>query len=154
MSHQLQLSAGALLKICQGQDVTDPVLQVLGYKPDPDPVLQILRYVPVPEKYGVPGRFYNFLFSPRYRVLLNDGQFSSSFVLLATSLNILIYHKQFAPFTIIKIKKHQVGADKVVEILEVEVLIPGDQVGVKLGNPAEIGWDGKVPVGARLTALR
>ena len=28
-----QLSAGALLKIYQGQEVTDPVLQVLGFKP-------------------------------------------------------------------------------------------------------------------------
>ena len=31
MSHQL--SAGALAQICQGQDITDPVLQVLGHKP-------------------------------------------------------------------------------------------------------------------------
>ena len=31
MSHQL--SAGALLKMYQGEEVTDPVLQVLGYKP-------------------------------------------------------------------------------------------------------------------------
>ena len=29
----LQLTAGALAKICQGQDITGPVLQVLGYKP-------------------------------------------------------------------------------------------------------------------------
>ena len=31
MSHQL--SAGALAKICQGEDITDPVLQVLGHQP-------------------------------------------------------------------------------------------------------------------------
>ena len=31
MSHQL--SAGALAKICQGLEVNDPVLQVLGHKP-------------------------------------------------------------------------------------------------------------------------
>ena len=31
MSHQL--TAGALAKVCQGQDITEPVLQVLGHKP-------------------------------------------------------------------------------------------------------------------------
>ena len=28
-----QLSSGSLAKICQGLDVSDPVLQVLGHKP-------------------------------------------------------------------------------------------------------------------------
>ena len=28
-----QLTTGALSKICQGQEITDPVLQVLGHKP-------------------------------------------------------------------------------------------------------------------------
>ena len=31
MAHQL--TAGALAKICQGQKITEPVLQVLGHKP-------------------------------------------------------------------------------------------------------------------------
>ena len=33
MSLQLQLTAGALAKICRGEEITGPVLQVLGYKP-------------------------------------------------------------------------------------------------------------------------
>ena len=32
MSQQHQLSAGSLLKMYQGEEVTDPVLQVLGTK--------------------------------------------------------------------------------------------------------------------------
>ena len=86
-------------------------------------------------------------------MLLNDGQFSYSFA-LATSLNILIYYNQFAPFTIIKIKKYQVGQDKVVEILEVEVVTQGKEEDKPVGNPAEIDWEGNVSVGSWLTALR
>ena len=86
-------------------------------------------------------------------MLLNDGQFSCSFA-LATSLNILIYYNQFAPFTIIKIKKYQVGQDKVVEILEVEVVTQGKEEDKPVGNPAEIDWEGYVSVGSWLTALR
>ena len=89
-------------------------------------------------------------------MLLHDGQFSYSFA-LATSQNILIYYNQFAPFTIIKIKKYQVGQDKVVEILEVEVVTQGDLVKDEdkpVGNTAEIDREGKISVGSWLTALR
>ena len=89
---------------------------------------------------------------PRYRLLLSDGQFSNSFSMLATQLNPMIHSNQLAPFTIIKVKKHicnQVGQQtkKVVVILEVEIMTPGDQVGAKLGSPVQIGSDGKIPDG-------
>merc|ERR1719347_708125 len=121
-----QLSSGSLAKICQGLDVSDPVLQVLGHKP-------------------IQGSGQE-----RYRLLLSDGQFSNSFSMLATQLNPLIHDNSLAPFTIIKLKKHicnQVGQQtkKVVVILEVEILTPGSEVGSKLGNPVQIGSDGKVP---------
>ena len=92
------------------------------------------------------------VFMFRYRLLLSDGQFSNSFSMLATQLNPLIHDNSLAPFTIIKLKKHicnQVGQQtkKVVVILEVEILSPGSEVGSKLGNPVQIGSDGKVPDG-------
>ena len=70
--------------------------------------------------------------------------------MLATQLNPMIHDGQLAPFTIIKVKKHmcnQVGQQtkKVVVILEVEIVTPGSEVKVKLGNPAQIGSDGKIP---------
>ena len=70
--------------------------------------------------------------------------------MLATQLNPMIHNKQLEQFTIIKVKKHicnQVGQQtkKVVVILEVEILTPGSEVGAKLGNPVQIGSDGKVP---------
>ena len=98
-------------------------------------------------------RFSNYFFlCPRYRLLLSDGQFSNSFSMLATQLNPMIHSNQLAPFTIIKVKKHicnQVGQQtkKVVVILEVEIVSPGDQVGAKLGSPVQISSDGKIPDG-------
>ena len=72
-----------------------------------------------------------------------------------------LHHRigKLAPFTIIKVKKHICGGvsrRKLFEILEVEIVTPGNQVGVKLGNPVEIGSDGKIPdlMEAKLTALR
>ena len=66
-----------------------------------------------------------------------------------------------APFTIIKLTQYldlSRGLEDVVGILilEFEILAPGDQIGVKLGNPAEIGYDGNVTGGsleAKLIAL-
>ena len=108
---------------------------------------------------------HDFLLSPRYRLLLYDGQITVSFALLAGHLNPLIHGNQLVLFTVIKVKKHiwkqfgQQEKDKrlVVIILdEVEVISQGDQVGAKLGSPAQIGSDRKITdrVAAKLTALR
>ena len=72
--------------------------------------------------------------------------------MLATSLNHLIHSNQLASFTVIRVAKHicnQIGQQtkKVVVILEVEILAPGQQVGAKLGNPVQISSDGKIPDG-------
>ena len=116
MSHQL--STGALAKICQGEEITDPVLQVLDL-----------------HERGIS---------------LSDGQFSYS--------NCFCPSTQLAPFTIIKVKKHMVWPPNkmVVWIQQVEIISPGNQVGVKIGDPISIGPDGEIPdpMEAKLTALR
>ena len=99
--------------------------------------------------------------SPRYRLLLYDGQMTVSFVLLASHLNPLVQGNQLLLFTVIQVKKHtwKQEEDKrmVVIILDdLEVIAQGDQVGVKLGQPASICSDGKTTdwVEAKLAALR
>ena len=81
--------------------------------------------------------------------------------MLADSLSHLIHSNQLAPFTVIRVPKlicKQIGGTtkKLVVILEVEILTPGNQVGAKLGNPVQIGIDGEIPdpVRDKLTALR
>ena len=97
----MNLTAGALAKICDGQEVADPVLQVLGHKPI---------------HFGV----------TRYRLLLSDGQYSNSFSMMASQLNNLIHENQLSQYSIIRVKKHVCNttddlSKKVLVILEVEV---------------------------------
>ena len=87
-------------------------------------------------------------------MLLSDGQFQNMCV-VAFELHRMI--GKLAPFTIIKVKKHTCTALfcwKLVEILEVEIVTPGNQVGNKLGNPVEIGPDGKIPNPKKITYRR
>ena len=120
------LTNGALARICQGEEVSEPVVQVLGHK-------------------AIQGSGQE-----RYRLLLSDGLYTNSFSMLATQLNNMIHDKQLEMFTIIKLTKQICNhvpnqSKRVVIILELEVVTPGAQVGSKLGNPVQIGSDGKVP---------
>eukprot|EP00092_Neocalanus_flemingeri_P076613 GFUD01095044.1.p1 GENE.GFUD01095044.1~~GFUD01095044.1.p1 ORF type:complete len:135 (-),score=37.88 GFUD01095044.1:89-493(-) len=118
MSHNL--TRGALARICQGEDVHEPLVQVLGHK-------------------AIQGSGQE-----RYRLLLSDGQYTNSFSMLATQLNSMIHDKQLEMYTVIKVKKqicNQVAGQtkRVVIILDLEVVTPGAEVGSKIGNP-----DGKI----------
>jgi len=120
------LTTGALARICQGEEVTEPVLQVLGNK-------------------AIAGGG-----TERFRLLLNDGQYSNSFSMLATQLNHLVHDNQIPQFSVIKLKQHVCNqmagqAKRVVIVMDLEVLHRGETVGVKIGNPVTIGSDGKVP---------
>ena len=120
------LSIGALEKIHQGVDISDPVLQVLGYKaiPGSDP--------------------------PRFRIHISDGQFSTSDTILATNLNHLIGDKSLDKFSIVRVTKlvcNKVPAQPnklVILLLEMVVITPGAQVGGKIGNPMELEFANKI----------
>ena len=119
------LSIGALEKIHQGVDISDPVLQVLGYKaiPGSDPT--------------------------RFRIHISDGQFSTSDTILATNLNHLIGDKSLDKFSIVRVTKlvcNKVPAQPnklVILLLEVEVITPGVRVGGRFGNPVQLEIDTK-----------
>ena len=69
--------------------------------------------------------------------------------MLGPQLNHMVHNNQLASFTIIKVKKHvsnQIGQQtkKVVVIMEVEIVAPGNQVGAKVGNPVQLNTDGKI----------
>ena len=78
----------------------------------------------------------------RFWLELSDGEFSESFFLLDKLLHPLIKNHQLEPFTILKITRQtRLTCDGaiVVALHEVEILTPGQAVGVKLGNPRSIG---------------
>ena len=112
------LTRGALAKICAGQEVIDPVLQVVAFQ-RAERVTQEEMYI----------------------LLLNDGKyFSDMQVVLAPILNNLIHEGEISPFTIIKVTSSMVHAisyltkKKLVEIRDVEVIKPGYEVGKKIGR--------------------
>jgi replication factor A1 len=131
-----QLTSEALARICQGEEVSEPLLQVLGNK-------------------AIAGSGQE-----RFRLLLSDGVYTNSFSMLATQLNHMIHDNKLSQFSIIRVKKHvcnQMGAQgatgkRVVILLDLEVVTPGEQVGRKLGNPIQIGSDGVVPAAANQNA--
>ena len=80
-----------------------------------------------------------------YWIVLSDGQFSGS-----GKIN------QLTPFTIIKVKKHRYNLKKNVVIEKFKIVVTGRLIRVKIGNPAEIDSDEKIPdtPGDKLTDLR
>ena len=121
------LTYGALESICQGVEVSEPLVQVLGHK-------------------AIQGSGHK-----RFRLLLSDGLYTTSSSILAPHLNKLINDQHLEQFTIVKVKKlvcNQVPnlPNRVVIILlELEVIMPGAQVGGKIGTPVQLGFDSAVP---------
>ena len=116
------LSYGALEKIHRGVDISDPIFQVLGHTaiPGSDP--------------------------PRFRLHLSDGLFSTGTTILATQLNHLLSDKCLDEFTVIQVTKlvcNKVPTQPhklVLILLELVVIIPGAQVGGKIGDPVKLGF--------------
>ena len=104
-------------------EISDPILQVLGYK-------------------AIPGSV-----PPRFRLHLSDGQFSTSNTILATNLNPMISDQRMEKFSIVQVTKlvcNEVPTQPsklVLILLEVVVLTPGAKVGGRFGNPVQLEFD-------------
>ena len=95
--------------------------------------------------------FYFPFFLSRYFLVVNDGLFSQLAQLLTESLENLI--TQLTPFSIIKVKKYTQVIKIHTRITELEIITPGHQVGVQLGNPCFLNGVLE-PMEAKLAALR
>ncbi|XP_012542011.1 replication protein A 70 kDa DNA-binding subunit [Monomorium pharaonis] len=121
------LTEGSLEKIMRGMDIDKPVLQMLGYKKLPRTV----------NKDGSA--------TDRYRLLVSDGQKLNSFTMLATQLNDLITDDILNEFAICKVTNYHLSSvnnsgkeKRVMLILGIDVLVSGNEVGYKIGNPTNI----------------
>ena len=128
---QTDLTLGALARIVDGEDLPEPVVQVLGHKE--------ITVTKNDQK--------------TLRLLLNDGKYSYSFVMLSTQLGHLVLENAITPYMVIKVKKYvcyQMAnqGKKTIIILDLEVLQRGELVWKTIGNPNPIGSDGKVPIPA------
>ncbi|KAJ8953979.1 hypothetical protein NQ314_007172 [Rhamnusium bicolor] len=115
------LSEGALQIIMKGGDVHQPVMQVLGSKKI---------------NSGSSDK-------ERYRILLSDGKNSISFAMLTTQINDKVGCGGISTFSVIKIDRYITsvinntgkGDTRVLLILDMNVIVPGEEVGQKIGFP-------------------
>ncbi|XP_029048687.1 replication protein A 70 kDa DNA-binding subunit [Osmia bicornis bicornis] len=113
------LTEGALDKIINGVDVDKPILQILGHK-----------------------KLASSSSGERYRLLVSDGRRVNSFTMLATQLNSMISNNILTEFSICQINRYAISMvnnagkqKRVMVILNIEVKVPGKEVGHKIGNP-------------------
>ncbi|KAG8186970.1 hypothetical protein JTE90_005743 [Oedothorax gibbosus] len=109
------LSNGAIHRIRNGEDVQQPVLQILSCRkmfPDND----------------------------FHRLLISDGVTCDPFALLGSELNHRVIKKKLPKFTIVRVEKYSVekgvgGNRGLITLLNATVLVSGNEVNEKLGNP-------------------
>ncbi|KAH9644803.1 hypothetical protein HF086_007891 [Spodoptera exigua] len=118
MGHQL--SEGSLEVIMNGGVYDKPIMQVLGSK-------------------KIQGSGAN----ERFRLLVSDGKHSHSFAMLATQLNDKLISGELSDYSVVQIdrfvtsllKNTGKGEKRVMIILDITIVAPGNEVGKKIGNP-------------------
>ena len=116
------LSNGALLTISQGGKAENPILQIIKIK-------KICGYT-----------------SHRYRVLISDGQYASSYAIMASRLNHL-FANNCLDFSIICVDRfvcQDVNSKTVIVILDLQILSLGCEVMSKIGKPVQIAANGTI----------
>ncbi|XP_069936741.1 replication protein A 70 kDa DNA-binding subunit isoform X1 [Cherax quadricarinatus] len=110
-----ELSTGIIADIVEGAHPENPVLQILSMKRIPSGAQE------------------------RYRLLLSDGHWTSSFAMLATQLNSMVGSGEISNNCIITLKRYICNTvqdnKKVLIILDLTVDRPGNEVGGKIGDP-------------------
>ncbi|XP_071532708.1 replication protein A 70 kDa DNA-binding subunit isoform X2 [Panulirus ornatus] len=110
-----ELTRGAIAKIIEGSHPENPVLQIISMKRIPSGTQE------------------------RFRLLVSDGQWSSSFAMLATQLNPKVDSGEVSNFCVMRMNRYVCNTvqenKKVLIILDLTVEKRGEEVGIKLGDP-------------------
>ncbi|CAH1726764.1 replication protein A 70 kDa DNA-binding subunit-like [Aphis gossypii] len=123
MEYEKMLTKGALKSIMNNENIKDPIMQVLGVR-----------------KITAAGA------NERYRLLISDGYNLNSFAMLATQLNGMVSSGEINEFSILQIKRHIIsnltdrskGSKQVMILIDLAVIVSGDLVGSKIGDPKPI----------------
>ncbi|XP_042354869.1 replication protein A 70 kDa DNA-binding subunit-like [Plectropomus leopardus] len=120
----VKLTQGAVEALFKGEEVNNPVLQVLNMR-----------------------QIKNGSGPPRFRLMMSDGQHSLSSFLLATQLNHLPEENLLAPNCVCMVKKTITNTLSdgrlVVIVLDMEILHSAEETGGKIGSPTPYNTDGK-----------
>lgn len=118
----IPLTEGALDKIMMGIDVEKPILQILGHK-----------------------KLASSSSGERYRLLVSDGKRVNSFTMLATQLNSMITDNILTEYSICQLNRYAISTvnnggqqKRVMVLLSLDLKVPGEEVGAKIGNPTNI----------------
>lgn len=119
------LTMGSLKSLMNNKEVHNPVVQILG--------IQKINTVEMKE---------------RYRLHISDGQNVNSFIMLMSQLNGIISSGGLTEFAIVRIKRYIIGNlsdcskkkgnKQVMIIIDLDILIPGNNVGLIVGDPIPI----------------
>ncbi|XP_054857924.1 replication protein A 70 kDa DNA-binding subunit [Eublepharis macularius] len=114
----VRLSEGAIASIMQGEDVVNPILQLITIRA-------------IATGNGL----------PRYRMLMSDGVNILSSFMLATQLNSLVDQGRLSAHAVCKINRFIVNVlkdgRKVIILMDLDVVKTADAVGGKIGNPVQ-----------------
>ncbi|XP_044742853.1 replication protein A 70 kDa DNA-binding subunit [Chrysoperla carnea] len=121
----IKLTDGILMKIMRGDQVENPVVQVLYCK-------KIQKNDSNPD---------------RYRLLLSDGRYMINFAMLASQVTDLVADGSLTNNAVIVVKRYittKIQSNgkndnrRVLLILELDILAKGEDIGMKLGNPMNL----------------
>lgn len=121
------LSNGALLTICQGGNAKKPILQIIKMKKI---------------QYSV-----SHSISVRYRVFISDGEYATSYAIMASRLNHLFDNNRLKDFSIICVDRfvcQDVNGKTVIVILDLQILSLGSEVMTTIGKPVQIAANGTI----------
>lgn len=135
------LTTGSLNSIMNNEEVQNPVMQIFGIK----------KIAPISTAVGT---------NERYRLNVSDGQNSYSLAVFAPHLNYIISSGKLTEFVIVCIKDLYIkklgdqskGSKKAIVITDLDILVPGDVVGFKIGDPKPIIDNSSQVVGNSLIA--
>ncbi|GFS15991.1 replication protein A 70 kDa DNA-binding subunit [Elysia marginata] len=115
----MRLSSGVILEILNGANPDKPVFQVINAKK-----IESANSV------------------DRYRLLLSDGEYVYSHVMLAAQLNKVMENNTVPNLSVIEATRYLCnklqGDKRVIILLDLKVLAPGPEVGERLGNPTQL----------------
>ncbi|XP_044271517.1 uncharacterized protein LOC123015702 [Tribolium madens] len=110
-----KLTTGAILRIFKGEEVKEPQFQILAYKKMTTRLMGLARY----------------------RICASDGAYTTTNGILTLPQSTPI--ENYSIIRLKKFKKSEIncakGPQKLLFILESEVVVPGSQIGKELANP-------------------
>lgn len=126
MNHYFsKLTQGAIGHMLHGTKIDDPIVQMLAYKNMPTDNTK------------------------RYRLVLSDGAYTYQCCIIMGDLAGKVESGEIDRYCLLKISRYmlnEIQGRQVIVLADPKVLVKGEQVGQKLGDPVAFGAEGAPPL--------